>query len=284
MSVIHGDITDDNVVRSGDEHGTPDGVIDFGDLNMGWSVAELAVTVSSILHHEGATPASTLPAIRAFHRERPLTDDEVQALWPLVLLRGAVLVVSGWQQAAIDADNDYAREALEHEWRILENALTVPTAVMTALVQDVVGIHAAPVTLPASFLSVLDPELRVATLDLSPDSDAMDEGAWLATGREEALARDHLAAGADVVSTVHLQPRLTRSPRLSREEPATAATGIDVWFARDTDVRAPWAGRVEGQGGDVSLITNDHGLVLRLNAEGADARGVGHASARAIPC
>ncbi|MBW8764614.1 MAG: phosphotransferase [Microbacterium sp.] len=76
VTVIHGDITDDNVVRSGDENGTPDGLIDFGDLNTGWSVADLAVTVSSILHHEGATPTSALPAIRAFHRERPLSADE----------------------------------------------------------------------------------------------------------------------------------------------------------------------------------------------------------------
>jgi 4-aminobutyrate aminotransferase-like enzyme/Ser/Thr protein kinase RdoA (MazF antagonist) len=270
VSVIHGDITDDNVVRSGDEHGTPDGIIDFGDLNTGWSVADLAVTVSSILHHEGATPISTLPAIRAFHRERPLTADEVQALWPLVLLRGAVGVVSGWQQAAIDADNDYAREALEHEWRILENALTVPTTVMTALVQQVLGSPASPLALPASFQPMLDGQLRVTTLDLSVDSDAMDEGAWLVAGREAALAHKHLAAGADVVSTVHLQPRLTRSARLSREEPATAATGIDVWFGRDTDVLAPWAGRLQGDGSDVSLIDDDHGLVLRLTAEAAD--------------
>ena len=284
VSVIHGDITDDNVVRSGDEHGTPDGIIDFGDLNTGWSVADLAVTVSSILHHEGATPASTLPAIRAFHRERPLTVDEVEALWPLVLLRGAVLVVSGWQQAAIDADNEYAREAREHEWRILENALTVPVTVMTALVQREVGGSVQPLTLPTSFRPMTDERMRVARLDLSPDSDAMDEGAWLIDGYEAVLARDRLAAGADVVCTVHLQPRLTRSPRLSRDEPSTAATGIDVWFGRDTEVHAPWAGRLQVDGGsesggrvDASLIEHvDHdshgarGLVVRLNAESAD--------------
>lgn len=284
VSVIHGDITDDNVVRSGDEHGTPDGVIDFGDLNTGWSVADLAVTVSSILHHEGATPSSTLQAIRAFHRERPLTGDEVQALWPLVLLRGAVLVVSGWQQVAVDPDNEYARMAREHEWRILENALSVPTTVMTALVQREVGASVQPLTLPGSLQPMLDARMRVTTLDLSPDSDAMDEGAWLNDGYEAVLARDQLAAGADVVCTVHLQPRLTRSMRRSREEPATAATGIDVWFAGDTEVHAPWAGRMQVPGGvdsdgpvEVSLIeTLDrdshtaHGLVIRLNAEEAE--------------
>lgn len=289
VSVIHGDITDDNVVRSSDEHGTPDGLIDFGDLNTGWSVADLAVTVSSILHHEGATPISTLPAIRAFHRERPLTGDEVQALWPLVLLRGAVLVVSGWQQVAVDGDNEYASLAREHEWRILENALSVPTAVMTALVQREVGEPVAPLTLPGAFRPMLDGPIRVTTLDLSTDSDAMDEGAWLETGREAALAADALATVADVVSTVHLQPRLTRSTRLSPTEPATAATGIDVWFAHDTAVHAPWPGQLQVDAGvesgrppRVSLIENPdrdsesaHGLVLRLNAVDADILSLG---------
>jgi 4-aminobutyrate aminotransferase-like enzyme/Ser/Thr protein kinase RdoA (MazF antagonist) len=273
VSVIHGDITDDNVVRSGD--GTPDGLIDFGDLNTGWSVADLAVAVASILHHDGATPLSTLPAIRAFHRERPLTDDEVQALWPLVLLRGAVLVASGWQQAAIDADNDYAREAREHEWRILENALTVPAAVMTALVQRDLGVPVTPLALPASFGPMIDAPLDVTMLDLSPDSDDMDEGCWLVAGRESQLVHDRLAAGADAVSTIHLQPRLTRSPRLSREEPATAATGVDVWFARDTDVHAPWSGRVEhgtGEVIDVAVIDEERALVLRITAEEADVQ------------
>ncbi|MEP6482216.1 MAG: phosphotransferase, partial [Rhodoglobus sp.] len=284
VSVIHGDITDDNVVRSADEHGTPDGLIDFGDLNTGWSVADLAVTVSSILHHEAATPLSSLPAIRAFHRERPLTGDEVQALWPLVLLRGAVLVVSGWQQATVDTDNEYASSARDHEWRILENALSIPTAVMTALVQRAVGEPGSPRTLPMSFQPMLDPRLRMTTVDLSPDSDAMDEGAWLVTGREDALAHEQLAAGADAVSTIHLQPRLTRSPRLSRDEPATAATGIDLWFGRDTEVLAPWAGRLQSDsamypGSPIELSLTDnvdrdshdsHGLVLRLRAEGAD--------------
>ena len=92
---------------------------------------------------------------------------------------------------------------------------------------------------------MLDEPLRVTTLDLSPDSDAMDEGAWLEAGREAALAHDHLAAGADAVCTVHLQPRLTRSTGSRETEPATAATGIDVWFGRDTEVHAPWAGRLQ---------------------------------------
>ena len=114
VQVIHGDITDDNVVCGApDTDRMPDGVIDLGDLTRSWTVGELAIAVSSLLRHEGGEPAATLPAIAAFHAVRPLGPAEIEALWPLVVLRAAVLVVSGVHQAAIDADNDYATSALE---------------------------------------------------------------------------------------------------------------------------------------------------------------------------
>ena len=116
VQVIHGDITDDNVVCGSLETGRmPDGVIDLGDLTRSWTVAELAVAVSSLMRHEGGEPAATLPAIAAFDRVRPLGPAEVEALWPLVVLRAATVVVSGVHQASIDAENEYATNALDYE-------------------------------------------------------------------------------------------------------------------------------------------------------------------------
>jgi 4-aminobutyrate aminotransferase-like enzyme/Ser/Thr protein kinase RdoA (MazF antagonist) len=290
VQVIHGDITDDNVVRSVPETGAgagedlgigrvPDGIIDFGDLNTGWAVAELAVTVSSVLHHAGATPASVLPAVRAFHEERPLSADEIDALWPLVLLRGAVLVVSGWQQAAIDGENEYATSALEHEWRILENALTVPSAVMAGMVRAALGIGAPALALPSAPGPLFRGSVTagVEVLDLSVDVDAMDEGAWLDRGLEESLAADRLRLGAAAVATVHLQPRATRSVPLSPTAPLTVPTGVDAWFASATELLAPWSGRLRalpeaaGRGG-VVLTAAGGGVELRLTVAAGSSR------------
>jgi Ser/Thr protein kinase RdoA (MazF antagonist) len=55
---IHGDLTDDNVVTSDRATRVPDGVIDLGDLNLTWTVGELAITVSSLLHHDGVDLAA----------------------------------------------------------------------------------------------------------------------------------------------------------------------------------------------------------------------------------
>ncbi|GAA4839635.1 aminotransferase family protein [Kitasatospora terrestris] len=143
VQAVHLDLTDDNLVRDpGSPLPLPDGVIDFGDLTTSWAVSELAVCLSSMLHHSGMEPHHVLPAVRAFHRVRPLSAAEAAAVWPLTVLRAAGLVASGRHQAAVDADNAYVRAALEREWRIFEQATAVPSAVMTALVLDALGLDA----------------------------------------------------------------------------------------------------------------------------------------------
>ncbi len=41
----------------------------------------------------------------SFHKEMALNEDDVVALWPLVVLRGAQMVVAGQHLAALDPDN-----------------------------------------------------------------------------------------------------------------------------------------------------------------------------------
>ena len=133
---VHLDLTDANVVVSRDRGGAhPDGVIDFGDLTDSWAVAELAITASCVLGHAGSDPTSVLPVIRAFNDIRPLSATEADALWPLLVLRTAVLIVSGAQQAALDPDNDYVTEQSDGEWRMFEQAISVPMDVMTAVIK-----------------------------------------------------------------------------------------------------------------------------------------------------
>lgn len=133
---IHGDLTDDNVTgrRGDDSRLHPHTLLDLGDLGLGWRVAELAVCVSSMLHHEPERPLRALDTVAAFHADAPLSRDEALAVWPLVVLRAALLVASGWRQLAIDGDNDYARERIAGEQAIFDAATAVPLAEATELV------------------------------------------------------------------------------------------------------------------------------------------------------
>ena len=248
---VHGDVTDDNVVCLL-ERGlrTPDGIIDFGDLTSSWAVGELAVAITSVLRHAGAEPCSVLPAVRAFHDLRPLSAAEAAALWPLVVLRAAVLVVSGEQQAAIDGVNDYVTGALEHERRLFERAMSVPAEVMTGLILAELGLSGEPLPTPSGRLSALG---RCAVLDLSAQSDAVDEGAWLEPGLEDRLAAALLAEGYDAVATRFGEARLTGSRVLAGVSPATIATGIDLWTAAPVELPAQLTVRGDGTRMHVSL-------------------------------
>ena len=262
----HIDLTDANVVVSRSQDGSvqPDGVIDFGDLSDTWTVSELAITASCVLGHPGADPTSVLPAVRAFHEVRPLTSAEVDALWPLLVLRTAVLIVSGAQQASIDPDNDYVTEQSDGEWRMFELATSVPIDVMTALIRADLGLAGQPEPVAGSLVAV-DPS-SVATLDLSTASDAYDyafdpDGA-LRPGAQDDAARAAVRNGAHLVVTQYGQPRLSRTLRLSHDGPDVVPTGIGVWAATATTLAAPWDGEVDG-----SVL---HGSEYELTLTGVD--------------
>lgn len=290
LQVIHDDITDDNVTCSSPESGRiPDGIIDFGDLTRSWTVAELAITVSSILRHEGGEPAAALPTIAAFHAVRPLNESEIDALWPLVVMRAAVLVVSGNHQAAIDADNDYATGALENEWGIFERATAIPSDVMAAQIRHALGLapRTADVAAPGLFIEDLEPD-EIVQLDLSPESDAADGGAWLREGLERRLALDAMDNDATAVITRFGEHRITQSVTLSDVSPATVATGVDVWLGVE-NLTAPWDGVIESVTENSLVLTGARGTLIargdlragyssgsQVTAGSALGQGVGH--------
>jgi 4-aminobutyrate aminotransferase-like enzyme/Ser/Thr protein kinase RdoA (MazF antagonist) len=283
---VHLDVTDDNVVcttRNGIR--SPDGVIDFGDLTTSWAVCELAVAITSLLHHAGAEPCSTLPAVRSFHRLRPLSPEEAAALWPLVVSRAAVLVVSGEQQATIDAGNAYVTGSLDRERQIFEQAISVPVDVMTELILNDLGFSSSPLRVPG--FSALVPGLgssgslgavRWEILDLSSQSEATDAGAWLEAGLEDRLAETALAE-SEAVATRFAAPRLTAAGTLAEVSPATVATGVDLWLARPAELTAPWPGELTAAGLDQVTLTS-HELALTLSWTGAGEVASGEVAAR----
>lgn len=254
VQFIHGDLTDDNVVT--DDHVTrvPDGVIDLGDLNRTWTVGELAITVSSLLHHDGMDLPAAMRAIAAYHDIRPLSEVEADALWALVVVRGAVLVASAHHVLATDASNDYAAENLVHEREIFAQATSLPLTVATALVRAASGHSVSSLELPRamSLLPALD-AATVRTLDLSPTSPALHDGRWLSATVEDELFEEALEHAGAVVASFG-EPRLTRSQPDEPQEPHNVALGLEVRLGEPQPVAAPWSG---------TLWPTEHGLELR---------------------
>jgi len=245
----HFDLTDDNLVCAVDGR-LPDGIIDFGDVSRSWRVAELAITLSGLLHHAGGWEEPVLAAVRAFHAEQPLTRAETDALWPLVVLRGAVLVASGRQQAGLDPDNSYAAGALDREWRIFAAADSVPSAVVGGWLRAALGMAEPPVRVTGSMILAAPP----TELDLGVMSPVMDEGAWLEPGLADQAAA---ALGTPVAARWGI-PRLSEaSPTEQRACVPTAAT---LW--NHGELQAPWDGIASADGSRLRLSGPDHDLVL----------------------
>ncbi|RSH77065.1 uncharacterized protein EHS24_003691 [Apiotrichum porosum] len=235
---IHGDITDDNIVGPRDEMGrvVPQAIIDWGDLATGWRVAELAVTVSSILHHQGGRALDVMPAIAAFDAIAQLTDAEIIVLWPLVILRGAVLVVSGAHQVALEPENDYARERMEHEWNIFATADSLNMALAHAAIRAATGRMDEPPPKPER---VLVPKLDSEAIRLDASSPHLHCGAWAEKGIEERLAAAVTARGKSAVFA-YGEHRLTLSPPAGSNRPNNTALTTELFLPKTTQLVVPF--------------------------------------------
>ncbi len=265
--VIHGDVTDDNIVVGLD--GAPWGVIDFGDVAESWLVAELAVTCAALLHHNPRDPLVVLEAVAAFHEAVPLTDSELDALWPLVQLRAATLVASGEHQVALEHDNAYAAQNRRQEWRSFAVVAALAPETMAAFIRWRVGGRAQPVELAAPAHRILDASSAVV-LDLSPTSADLDAGVWLEPDAEKRLITAH-----PMTITSWGEPRLTRAAPRSPRGVATVPLGIEIAVASATPIHAPADGTVRRVGATSVLETADYDVWL----EGLDAAAVGAVTA-----
>lgn len=291
VQAIHGDLTDDNVMgrRGDDSRLHPHTVLDLGDLGLGWRVAELAVCASSMLHHEPERPLRVIETIAAFHRDAPLSVSEARAVWPLVVLRAALLVASGWRQLEIDGDNDYARERIAGEQAIFDAATLLPLVEMTEHVLVAVGIDgggfdAADLAAEAELspLASLLPDLtgRVAVIDPGVESAALDGGRWLREDAEEELIAEAIELGVAVAVMPYGAFRLTRAHVDDAEPGQTWATACELHFPPGPRARvaAPASGRVTQRGGTARLILDldgpggGHDWVLEITGLDAEER------------
>jgi 4-aminobutyrate aminotransferase-like enzyme/Ser/Thr protein kinase RdoA (MazF antagonist) len=265
VQAIHMDITDDNVVwqRDVQRHWQLQGVIDFGDLVRTWRITDLSVTCAALLHHADGDPFVILPAVKAYHAVNPLHYEELQALWPLIVARAAVLVLSGEQQVSVDPGNTYSRDNLSHEWEIFRVATSVPLALMEAAILTAVG-QSLPSVENIQFAPLL-PGLvgrEFALIDLGVLSPHFEAGNWEQQGIDQRLLAE-AATVHGLAATRYGQYRLSRTRPDSATEPDTFPLHVELHVPPGTDVQAPFAG-VLSQTADGALRLDGPQFSVRL--------------------
>jgi Ser/Thr protein kinase RdoA (MazF antagonist) len=103
-SVIYGDANDYNVLVYENK---VVGLIDFGDIVYSYTVGDLAIAVAYVVLGKEDPYAAAAPVIEGYVSEFSLTNDELDALWPLVKLRLCMSVAIAAYQQAQQPQNDY---------------------------------------------------------------------------------------------------------------------------------------------------------------------------------
>jgi 4-aminobutyrate aminotransferase-like enzyme/Ser/Thr protein kinase RdoA (MazF antagonist) len=265
IQAIHMDITEYNVVWSRSLHHQwqLQGLIDFGDLVRTWRIADLSVTCAALLHHAGGDPFFILSAVQAYHRINPLQSEELLALWPLIVARSAVLVLSSEQQASIEPGNSYIQANLASEWNIFDVATSVPIALMEAAILDAVDARDAPQE-TESFMPLL-PTLSgqpFTLVDLGVLSEHFVAGNWEQSGIDEQVLKE-AAQRHGLAASRYGEYRLSRTLPDSAREPDTFALHTELQIPHGTAVHAPFDGSLRHTAdGALLLVGADASLRL----------------------
>ena len=124
--VIHNDANDHNLlVEQTEGRPRPAGLIDFGDMIYSATICELAVALAYIMMGRDDPLGSAAEVIRGYHAAFPLSEAEIDVVFPLVCARLATSVAVSARRHAARPDDAYATVSEVSAWSLLERLRAV---------------------------------------------------------------------------------------------------------------------------------------------------------------
>jgi 4-aminobutyrate aminotransferase-like enzyme/Ser/Thr protein kinase RdoA (MazF antagonist) len=289
-SVIHGDANDHNVIVKPAEASprVVASVIDFGDMHLGITVAEVAVGAAYAIFGRKDKLRAAAHVVRGYHMERPLSAAEVGVLFPLILARLAVSVTNSAIRKETRPHDPYVTVSEESAWEALAALLKIPPALALATFRQACGLsvveRSAEVVawLQANadkLAPILDSDLRTepcVVFDLSVSSPLLgaDPQATLTPVLTGTLfgemARHGVKVGVgryDEARLLYVSP-LFAEGEAPTDERRTVHLGVDLFVEAGSRVYAPLPGVVH------LLVNNnapqDYGPLLVLKHQTDD--------------
>lgn len=144
--VIYGDANDYNVLVEWSSGATQPrvGIVDFGDMHAGWIAAEPAVAAAYALLDKPAPLAAIASVVAGFNHAFALNEDEVAALFPLVVMRLAVSVVNSALRKQARPDDPYVTVSEAPAWTALERLDATHPRFARAVLRHACGLESDP--------------------------------------------------------------------------------------------------------------------------------------------
>jgi len=227
-SVIHNDANDYNVLVSPPtaEGRRVVGLLDFGDILETATVCEVAIGAAYALMGVPDHMAAVQAVVRGYHRVRPLTEPELEILFPLIRARLGVSVCLSASKAGEEGADGYLSISEAPAWEALTRLDDVHPRLARNLFRDACGLEPCP--------------HHHAVTDWI-ETNRREMGPIVSHGLDEALVFDLSAASPEIDDL----DRVLDSEKFSKDlvgrlEQADATVGIGryaeprMWYASDS--------------------------------------------------
>jgi len=198
-SIIHGDPNDYNVLVRG---GRVVSILDFGDMVWSATVCDLAIALAYAMLGEEQPIAAAARIVAAYREVRPLSEAELDALYPLAAARLAMSVCYCAWQTATAPENEYLRISNRPAWALLERLAALPEGWPTDVFR---GRAAGRDALLARRRRHLGPSLSISYRE--PLHITHGRGAYL----YDSAGRAYLDCVNNVAHVGHSHPRVVRA-------------------------------------------------------------------------
>ncbi len=146
-SIIHNDANDNNIVVSfpHEPERRTFGLLDFGDMVHSCTINDLAIAIAYALLDKSGSHISIAQAITTgYHSVFPITELELDLLFPLICTRLATSVSISAYQKTLEPDSEYIIISEAPAWKVLESLANIPPRYFSYCLREAIGLEPCP--------------------------------------------------------------------------------------------------------------------------------------------
>jgi 4-aminobutyrate aminotransferase-like enzyme/murein DD-endopeptidase MepM/ murein hydrolase activator NlpD len=282
VSVIHNDANDYNVIvnHAHDDGSRSFGILDFGDLVYSQTINELAVAIAYSVLDKPDPLAVAQQIVSGYHSVFPLTEAELDVLFPLFCARLAMSVSIAAHQQQLEPYNEYLGISQKPAWKTLALLREIHPRFASYSLRAAVGFEPctdspavvkwikknskqfdSPVGMPLVAQNSVVVDVSVGSVDVNSPHHLADHRAF-----GDLVTKKLAAAGVNIGIGRYNEPRLIYSgdQYLSHgDESRTVHIAIDLFLDAGTPIQSVYDGVVHSFKDNALTYDNGPTIVIK---------------------